>query len=296
MTKTLINTELLMFLVCLIFLISCDNVLSEKKTVATGNIVKYNVSLKNDNSNFNDTTVIIENRKVILKFSKSKNIIGSAVLLPGWNFSSDDWCNKTSICGKLLNKGYNLVLPDMAKSVYSTKYFKETRADWRKFPTRKWLTDTVFVQLQKKYNLLLTNQKNAIIGLSTGARGVALVILACPELFSYAAALSGDYDQRKMPNDNLMKGYYGEYSEFKNRWEGADNVFLRVKEINIPIYLGHGRNDKVVSCEQTKLLYKELVKVNPNLKVKLSMPMAGHDYKYWDSEVDSIISFFETIK
>lgn len=285
-----------MLLYCLFFFVGCDTNFSEKQVLAAEIYPKPFIDKKKSIRKFKDTTIVIAKRKVVLKFSKSVICIGTAVLLPGWNFLPDDWCFKSSLCEKLLSNGYNLVMPDMGKSVYCNEIYPETRADWRSFPTRKWLTDTVFFELQKRFNLLSPEEKNCIIGLSTGARGVALVVLSCPKLFKCAAALSGDYDQRRMKNDNLMKGFYGEYEKYMYRWEGIDNVVLRVKEFNTPIYLGHGSIDMVVPPEQTKLFYEELIKAHPKLTVKLSMPKAGHDYKYWDSEVDSIISFFEKQK
>ncbi|NTW33481.1 MAG: esterase family protein, partial [Bacteroidetes bacterium] len=138
-----------------------------------------------------DTTVILDNRKVYIKIT-SKKSRGTFLLLHGWNLPATDWCDKTSICEKLLNKGFNIVSPDMGKSVYQGKNYFETRIEWRNYPTRMWLSDTLIPFLQKKYSLFLNNEKNYLVGLSTGARGVALVLLDFPDLFKGAAALSGD--------------------------------------------------------------------------------------------------------
>jgi predicted esterase len=168
--------------------------------------------------------------------------------------------------------------------------------DWRSYPSRKWLTDSLVPFLQKNYSLLLENENNFIVGLSTGARGVALVVLDLPKLFKGAAALSGDYNQSDIPNDKISTGFYGPYKKFKKRWDCIDNAVFRIREFGIPFYLGHGKSDKVVPPQQTKLFYDSLVKTHPGLKVKLNMPKAGHDYNYWGSEVDNILKFFEELK
>lgn len=240
-----------------------------------------------------DTTLKIGKHLIDIKSPKSGKIIGDVLVLPGWNFSRNDWCKNSKLCEKFLAKGYRLILPEMGKSVYSTEIYPETRKDWLKYPTKPWLTDTVFPELQKTYGILKKDGKNFVLGLSTGARGVALMCLAKPKLFKAAAALSGDYDQTKMPGDNLMRGFYGEYGLHKDRWEGEDNVVFNIKKFKTPIYLGHGTNDKVCPPNQTKLFYDTLKVIHPKLLVKLNMPEAKHDYDYWDSEVNNMLGFFQ---
>jgi len=240
----------------------------------------------------NDTIIILNNRKVYVKISKNE-IRGTFLLLHGWNLPATDWCDKTVLCQKLLNKGFNIVMPDMGKSVYQKNNFPQTRIDWKHYPTRLWLSDTLIPFLQNNYSLLLKNENNYLVGLSTGARGVALLLLDYPELFKGAAVLSGDYSQEKLQNDNLMTGYYGAYNKYKDRWLNIDNPVKRVGEFKTPIYLGHGKLDKVVPPSQTKMFYDSLKKYHPNLKIKLNMPDAQHDYKYWGSEVDNILVFFD---
>jgi len=239
-----------------------------------------------------DTSIIVNGHKVLIEYT-SKHVKGTVLLLQGWSFPPNDWCVHTQICAKMINNGYNLVMPDMGKSIYHSKVYKETRVDWLKYPTRRWLVDTLFLLLNKDFHVLDSTQRNFVIGLSTGARGAVLIAMDCPKLFSGVAALSGDYDQTKMPNDNLCKGYYGVYAKFKSRWKLVDNPTMRAKELVVPIYLGHGVNDKIVPVSQTVSFYKELKRQCPSLKVVLSTPLKNHDYQYWSSEVISILRFFE---
>lgn len=238
-----------------------------------------------------DTTLMVNGRKVLIKICDNKKK-GTFLMLQGWNLPVEDWYTKTSICQKAISQGYCIVLPDMGKSIYHEKVFPETRSDWRAYPTRKWLCDTLIPLLQKEYALLQEDDTNYLVGLSTGARGVALMLLEFKNLFSAAAALSGDYNQLKMPADNLMKGYYGTIDQYRERWTNTDNPINKIQEYQTPLYLGHGKLDKVVPAEQTRLFYDSLKKVHPKLKLKLHMPDAQHDYNYWESETDSILNFF----
>ena len=217
---------------------------------------------------------------------------GDMLILPGWNFAKERWCNESSLCTKALSQGYRLILPEMHKSVYAEHYFPETRQDWRNEPTLLWITDTLIPYLQDKYNIF-TSTQNYVIGLSTGARGVVLCCIKTGHLFKAGAALSGDYDQTTMQNDNLMRGFYGPYAQFANRWKNCDNPTTMIDKLLVPIYFGHGMNDKVVPPEQTTTFYQKLVKRYPHGGHKLHCATnAGHDFQYWDSEVDAMLQFF----
>lgn len=225
----------------------------------------------------------------------SGRINGNIIVLPGWSFSRKDWCVNSSLCAKALSRGYRLILPEMGKSVYSAKFYPETRTDWQVFPNKEWCINELIPTLQKDYHILTGDQKNYLIGLSTGGRGVALLALAKPDVFRAGAALSGDFDQTLMPTDNLMVGFYGTYSQFKDRWEGEDNPTRQADKFKTALYLGHGKQDKIVPVSQTEVFYQALKRMNPTLKVKLNLVDAVHDYKYWDSEVENILNFFGEI-
>lgn len=240
---------------------------------------------------FSDTTINISGVLVDLKFPAE--IKADLLILPGWNYERTKWCNESALCKKALEKGHRLILPEMGKSIYASNYFPKTRNDWLKYPTLTWLCDTMIPFLQKEFGVLKSENKNFIVGLSTGARGVILVSNR-EQIFSAAAALSGDYDQTTMQKDNLFKGVYGEYSKFKERWEKMDNPTQQISLMKTPLYLGHGLADSIVPVEQTINFYKNLQKLRPDLKVQFHAPEnQGHNFKYWNSEVEAILNFFE---
>lgn len=229
-------------------------------------------------------------------FEPAQTVHGDMLILPGWNYAKERWCNETSLCSKALNKGYRLILPEMHKSVYSECYFPETRKDWRNEPTLLWLTDTLIPYLQQKHNLFTTTQ-NYVIGLSTGARGVVLCCMKTRTLFKAGAALSGDYDQTEMRDDNLMRGFYGPYQQFAKRWQQCDNPTTQIKQLQVPIYFGHGMKDHIVPPEQTITFYNKLKQEYPQNGSQLHCTKnSGHNFDYWDSEVDNILMFFDKYK
>jgi len=229
-------------------------------------------------------------------FAPDSTTAGDILVLPGWNFSRKLWCDSTMLCAKAHEMGYRLIFPEMGKSVYASQYFPETKKEWLGYPKLSWVTDTLIPLLRKKY-CIFSGKKNYVVGLSTGARGVVRVIAYMPSFFKAGVALSGDYDQTKITYDGVTIGYYGEYASNKQRWATVDNPTYDISKINTPLYLGHGKADQTEPVSQSQNFYNDLKKAHPNLKVELHVVTnADHNFKYWNSEVDSVLAFFNRNK
>jgi pimeloyl-ACP methyl ester carboxylesterase len=221
---------------------------------------------------------------------------GTILVLQGWNFPITDWCDSTTLCEEALKRGYILVFPEMGKSIYSDQHYDETRAAWKDYPTRKWLRDSVIGKLQTDFGLFKEDGNNFVMGLSTGGRGALLLALDLPEIFSGCATLSGDYDQFMFPNDNLYIGYFGVMKQFEKRWQGPENPrqLLLSKNLNVPLYIGHGMKDNVVPYKHFELMKEFIDFVQPEVKVEFHTDStAQHNYTYWNSEVTNVLDFFE---
>lgn len=220
---------------------------------------------------------------------------GDILVLPGWNFSRKEWQNKSHLVKLASEKNFRLIFPEMKTTLYESRYYPETRMKWAPTPGGQWVKEIFIPQLQR-YGLLIRGNRNFLLGLSTGARGVALVTLQNPGLFTAGAALSGDYDQSAMPRDRLMTKVYGAYDAFPERWTGKDNPRKRISEWTMPIYLGHGHKDAVVPFSQTKTFYEALKTAHPALMIRFNEPaQAGHDFTYWASELPAVIDFFLSV-
>jgi len=276
------------------FATSCGNQNSEQSDSVARNALQLNI--------LPDTTLDITwkktTRKVILLPAHSLSSRGNILLLHGWNLPPEAWCEQTTLCDSLRNAGFNIIIPDMGKSLYATRSYPETMGTMAEQPLRSWLTDTVLVILRDSFNVFTEDTKNFVVGLSTGARGAFAVGLAKADLFDGAVLLSGDYDQSRMPDDNIMTYFYGSYEEFPGRWKGEDNMLKRAAEWKLPVYIGHGKQDQVVPWNQSELLYNALVKAD-NVKpdnVHFNFPSDfGHDYTYWESESANILNFIRSI-
>jgi S-formylglutathione hydrolase FrmB len=230
---------------------------------------------------------------VTIKYAdKSK---ATLLVLPGWNYPDTQWCSKTSLCLKAQKQGYDLVFVEMQRSVYLKSYYMHTRKDYAKYPTRVWLIDSAFSPLFSQ-QLLDRTKPIFVIGLSTGGRGAAILALDYPDLFSGAASLSGDFNPLLQKDDPLMINSIGSFVQHPKLWSADNNITLRAAEIKVPLYIGHGMGDKVSPVKQSLQFVDTLKKKNPTLTIKTNFPKtAGHNYTYWDSEVDSVLRFFSSL-
>lgn len=217
---------------------------------------------------------------------------GCLVLLPGWNFSRQDWCQNSTLCTQAQAQGLVLILPEMGKSLYTRQLYPETRADWRGFPTLAWVLDTLIPRSQK-LGLLKRDQRNFIAGISTGARGALRVLAETDTLFRAGVLLSGDYMPEDMPRDNLMRGYCGPLEQFPQRWKETENPSAQLGRLQAPLYVGHGNMDRIVPVSQSVNLFAALQSTHPKLihQCRLHTPDAGHNYTYWEGETDNILAF-----
>jgi len=213
------------------------------------------------------------------------------VLLPGWNYSRRCWCDSSRLCALALQKGYRLILLEMGKSIYASAVFAETRVDWRHYPTLRTLLDTVFpVLVEKNY---LWPGRSYLLGLSTGGRGVVMILAHTGRLFRAGATLSGDFDPHLDPKDPLLTGWYGPYGP---RWTHTDNPLQLSERIEVPLFIAHGQKDRIVPYEHSRRLYQHLLSKRPTLPIIYREdPNAQHDFTFWEKAGEWALRFFEEL-
>ncbi len=227
---------------------------------------------------------------------KGTKISGDMLVLPGWKFSRTRWYRETDLldwCGKM---GIRAAFPEMTVTCYESRYFPETRMKWAGTPGGEWIRSILIPYMNRKYGMFEKGARNYLLGLSTGGRGVLLVALRNPGIFSACATLSGDCDQSRMPGDRLMTAIYGPYEQHRLRWKNVDNPIASILkgEWVAPIYIGHGKSDGVSPYSQSRLLYETISNRPEKIKAVFSDPAGGgHDFNYWRSEVPAIMKFFD---
>lgn len=287
------------FLILSIILFGCsaENETEKKTTTKQNNAHSpRKKQLRNElKINLVDTVLFYESDfnskiRVLIKRTKSKNYLGTLILLHGWNHSPEYWTNNMQFVNQALNNGYDVVLPDFGKSMYALNRFKETRLDLATTATRSWMNNTLLKSLFKTH-LRKKDDNVYLIGISTGARGA--ILIAQDNIFEYKGviAISGDYCPQTMQNDKLMTAYYGSYSKFKDRWLNNDNPQRNIQLTKSPTLLIHGKQDFVVPYNQSKDLYLEAQKKGLRNITIFEDPNGKHDFKSWDQYSEMIFNF-----
>lgn len=247
----------------------------------------------------------------------SKEIKGVLLLLPGWNYPDLDWITKTEVAKTALKNQFALLFVEMGKSVYMDSVYPDMRKDYKNYPTRTWLFDSVLSPLNK-FGWFKKNTNSFALGLSTGARGAVILGLEHPDCFKGVAGLSGDYNPLLDKNDGLMINCLGKYEKNAFRWIGTNNISLRANEFRTNIFLAHGTNDQIVPFNQTKDLLDKLLKIdlwmkfnpkysnegvfignyglNKSHKIRfVSIKNANHDYQFWNKSGLMALDFFNSL-
>lgn len=236
-------------------------------------------------------TVLVDS--VVIALQIRDTALANVLLLPGWNYSIDHWNDSTHV-EKLAEKhGFNLIMPNMMRSIYSDSIYGETRSDWGKEKTSTWLYDTLIPQIQARYSVLKKDQLNFVIGISTGGRGAVKSLISQSKLFDGGVSLSGDFDIVNSPNDNLNRGFYGSRETYDIRWIRED-LQLRAFQINAPILLIHGNNDKVVPKKHSLNLAEALRKSDKSYELIIDSD-GGHDYNFWNKYLPKSFEFIDSI-
>lgn len=274
-----------------------------------------------------DTTyfAMYRNRGVQVKIIlPEKQLKGMILLLPGWNLPDVDWSAKTSVCSKALSMNFGLVFVEMGKSVYMDSFYPSMRKDYKFYPTRTWLWDTVIKPLQQ-YGWFTPQSPSFVLGLSTGARGALILGIEHSNCIRAVAGLSGDYNPLLDTKDGLMVNTLGTYEKNAFRWSGTNNISLRSEEIKCHVYLAHGENDQIVpiaqsidlwnrldklkveksilpykkqshaTTVQTSLLKRSVLNKDPKKLCFLTVKEANHDYQFWEYAGLKALDFFAEV-
>lgn len=285
------------YLVILIILLAITSVGCQKKE-------KVNVKTFPTHKTFlyvdhrNDTIFNIKraNNDVNVYLLANKNFFsrGTVILLHGWNLSPLSWCDQTSFCNELLSMGYNIIIPDMGKSVYAFQYYPQTAKTMMMYPQLPFVLDTLLPFLKDSINILNKSHYNFLIGYSMGARGALSIAENEDNMFSGLILLAGEYDQTLLPEDNVLTMFYGSYQKYPERWEGKENLLRNIDKLNVPVLILHGAKDSVIPVIQSDTLAKVLETKNKSY-IKTVYTQYGHDFDFVQKTVNGVTTFINNI-
>jgi S-formylglutathione hydrolase FrmB len=211
------------------------------------------------------------------------------VALPGWNHSPELFRDKGELARWADKYGVVLAVPAMGKTIYETRFYKESMRTWAPVPGTRWVGEVVLPYVRANYAVWGDRAHTAVIGYSTGGRGAVLLAEAYPE-FAFAGSLSGTFDLMRLdPKDGeyrIHANVYGPREKFPERWE-LDNCIAPerlAKLAGTRLFIAHGEKDKVVQRDQLDAL-RDALQGNTAVQAEfVTTPNAGHDWAYWNGQ------------
>ena len=132
------------------------------------------------------------------------------------------------------------------------------------------------------YHVEIDDKKGWVAGMVSGSQ----CILSSTDYKQYLRILEGGENNLF----NSKSTVWLKVAIFKK----AYNLIFSIVDFKVPVYLGHGLKDNISPAEQTVMFHDSLQLYHPQLKCILHIDStAKHDYKYWNSEVDAMLEFFD---
>jgi dienelactone hydrolase len=201
------------------------------------------------------------------------------LLLHGWNQHARDWGERTRVAGLAETAGWTLVAPDLGKSVYESRVYPGMGSTVAGLP---WTRDVLVPWTVSALGLPDDPARRAVVGVSTGGRGAAL--LGETGRFAAVAAFSGTFDLAALAPGTgeyrIHAAVFGERAANAARWKAEDLTGRPPAATRW--WLAHGGKDPYVPQAQTRTQAARLAASGVPVVTWLDAD-AGHDWPVWDA-------------
>jgi len=211
------------------------------------------------------------------------------IALHGWDHSPELFRDQSNLALLADTHGFVVAVPDTGRTIFETRFYKETRGKWRTVPGARLVGEVILPHLRKHFHVAADRRHTAIIGYSTGGRGAVLVAALYPE-FAFAGSVSGTFDLMSLdPKSGEYRIHaiiYGNREKHADRWQRDNCVSPEhlAKLAGVELYTAHGAKDKSVPPAQLDAL-KHALEGAPNVHATFVMvPDAGHEWPLWNAQ------------
>lgn len=171
-------------------------------------------------------------------------------LLHGAGSTYRDWSNGSNIA-ELATRGLILVMPDAGNSYYVNSASNKKNRD------EDYLIDDVIPDVRRRFPAATGRDQNAIVGISRGGFGAAVIALKHPQLFSFAAGMSSAIDMAersfrwRAPSASL--GIRDTFGPMGSETRKASDPFKLIANLHQPppyFYLTCGQQESLLEPNQ----------------------------------------------
>lgn len=174
-----------------------------------------------------------------------------------------------------VNKGYAVFRPNFrGSSGYGYEFAQSQMKGWG-LAMQDDITDAAKWLVEQQVAI---KDQICIVGASYGGYAAAMAAVKTPDVFKCAVSFAGVMDLRLLVSNSrqyLSKKFVenqigDDYDDLEAR-----SPYHRAKNINIPILLVHGEDDRVVDAQQSRNMAEELEELNKNFSY-IELPNGDH--------------------
>jgi len=210
------------------------------------------------------------------------------ILLHGWGDNPGEWEKRSVVTGQAERYGVALVVPDMKKANYLSRWYPETNQQLKNgipLPGILWAG----AALPAWIRVVFRDPAIHVAGYSTGARGALMTAAFFPSSFKGVGYISGDWDIHEDKGE-LYKMAYGPVGEFRKRWV-LDNAACLVDSFrDLRVYAAHSSLDRTTPASQTMMMKEALERAGVTCRIDID-DHGGHNWDYWNSKIPQLFSF-----
>jgi S-formylglutathione hydrolase FrmB len=228
------------------------------------------------------------------QYESSTTLYPVLYLLHGLFGQCDNWLEFTNIAELATALDLVVVMPDGSDSWYcdsatvaSEKY-------------ESFVLDEFIPHIERKYRVNGDRQSRAIAGLSMGGYGAFKFAAKRPDIFEFAASLSGAFDVPRMSDESpgfdwqnlrpsVLKAF-GEAQSTNRDRNDLHEIFMRMPSDSIQglpfFYFDCGLSDGFLAAN---LRLEQLLR-GRGISHRFSALQGGHDWEYWGSRLPTLFS------
>jgi putative tributyrin esterase len=212
-------------------------------------------------------------------------------LLHGLFGRYDNWLTNTNIVEYAEDCSFAIICPDGGDSWYADSWRIENHF------YESWFTDEFVPHVEAKFNIGRSREKRAVGGLSMGGYGAFKFAFRRPQMFSFAAAMSGAFHAAEVFDDEILRNsifaVFGDDDSLRN-----ENDLFKIIENYPPekiaelpfFYFDCGADDGFLPINQRLHELLRRRKIAHEFKI---FP-GGHDWDYWNIHLKEILKMAET--
>jgi S-formylglutathione hydrolase FrmB len=204
-------------------------------------------------------------------------------LLHGWSGHPQGWLTETKLTDYAARYQVIVVLPEGNNGWYTDS------ATMSADKYESYILQELIPDVDNRFRTLKQREARAVAGLSMGGYGALKFGLKHPDLFAFSASMSGAFDAPVRMDDYSIKQVFGDAD---NPARAANDLFRLAGNLSadkvaaLPyFYFDCGTEDPWLKTnrELSKLFSEH------NIAHEYRELPGGHDWKYWDKQVQEIL-------